>query len=242
MRKFVTSVWVVAVLGFAQATTSYAQTTQRIEPSDEQIVQELLAGEDKGFYIALAKYFPTEGEEYVQVVKRVITEKDDGKPKLEQWLDDTVDRLKSNLEYAPDASLKLIIDEYVQNLIRLQDRPELCEIYANKGLWGLMTWGEHDAPKFVETNFETHFAAMYQGQKNPVKRAATTGDDFRRFKNAFLENGGTEADLDVIRGKSKKGADKCASNIKYFAALRDNELEGGDKVRADLFWTTASIR
>ena len=92
---------------------------------------------------------------------------------------------------------------------------------------------ELDKVSSAITNAGPMFAAMHDGQTNPVQYSQPSQAAWQGFYDAFRAQGNSDADYDLIL-EPKDDPGLCTAFLGFLKVLRDGEYEGADTVRAQI--------
>ena len=217
-----------AVLCLLLSSTAYAE---QITAAD---IDAALAASPAGpIFAAVHRYFPEDAKVWREEVAKLAW-RESGQivlPREALELGAQIRRRHAPaLKFASDASLrKVMVAQYDLHAV-FKDDTDACNRLI---LGGPRDLSSAELNEMVEQgpNVTAQFAAMHEGQTNPVQHGTPTDAAWQGFYETYRAQGNSEADYDLII-EPKDDPALCSAFLGFLAVLRDGEFEGADTIRA----------
>lgn len=211
-------------------------------PSIEERFDEMLGTSPSGRYLsALKEYYPQDFEELrAKIIATVESGYDPARARRELTMTGLRIRARhaSAVRKASDETLRRIIRMNLTVAVQLRDDPMLCNRFLASGLQGL----PEDRRAALEDDFDVtlFLGAAHEGETDPVARGRITREDVRALAAAFVDAGGTAAELAVLNPFDPEDPDACAAGLRFLRVLSDADFPNSDRLRAEMAVSIAS--
>ncbi len=142
-------------------------------------------------------------------------------------------RHAGSLRQAADASLWAILQSQIQMISAFEDDPVLCNRVVMYGVAAVPEAQQKSLVALMDSA-SLLYRGMYEGESNPIRRGAVTDDDWINLIEVFYEEGGTEAELDLVFEPNIQDPVLCTAMLRFLRASLYADFLGADRVRAEM--------